>query len=252
MRVFTDTHPEDPALDMALSQVLLRRIARGQEGPLARVYRPGATAAFGKLDTLSVGYPAARMAAERHGFTPVVRLGGGRAAVYDGGSVVVELMTREERVAEGTTARFEAGTQTLAAALRSVGIEVKIGQLPGEYCPGRWSLHIAGGPKIAGAAQRSIRGASLFAAIVVVTDGARVRDALIDIYAALDLEWDPTTAGCASDRLPELTADLVAAAMIDALGEVSDLALATEVLEEARALTAALSSEPPDGRNPRR
>ena len=42
------------------------------------------------------------------------------------------------------------------------------GNCPGEYCEGLFSLHLSGGPKVAGIAQRVIRGASLTTAVIAV------------------------------------------------------------------------------------
>lgn len=237
MRLLTVSHPEDPVFDMALSHALLRRVAEGDEEPLARVYVPGPTAAFGRLDALSDRWPQARTAALAHDLQPVVRLGGGRAAVYDAGSVVVEIAARHEHIAEGLQERFAAGTRVLAEALRATGVPIGIGELPGEYCPGRWSIHVAGGPKIAGAAQRSIRGAALFSAFVIVQGGARVRAALTDLYAALGLAWDPMTAGAAEDAVPGLTAAAVAEAIARALGPVTIATPSADALARAAALT---------------
>lgn len=217
MRVCTDSTPEDPAADMALTQTLLREVAAGSAEPVARVYRPGPTAAFGRLDTLRAGYPAAREAAARHGLTPLVRLGGGTAAIYGPGSVVVDLVSRSERVAEKIEERFVAGVGLLVGALAGLGVETVVGELPGAYCPGRFSLHLPGGPKIAGSAQRSIRGAALFTAVVLVEDGAWVRAALTDVYAALERPWDPATAGAIAELHPGVDADAVAAALVTAL-----------------------------------
>src|SRR5581483_11896507 len=77
----------DAVLDMAVSEALLRA-----REPAARVYRPRPTLAFGRLDRIAGGYERAAAAAAAHGFDPVLRLGGGRAAAYDSGSVVVDVV----------------------------------------------------------------------------------------------------------------------------------------------------------------
>lgn len=217
MRLITARHPDDPVLDMALTDALLRRVGAGDAEPAARVYRPGPTLAFGRLDAIRDGYAAARAAAVAHGLTPVLRLGGGRAAAYDEGSVVVDVVSREGVVAEGIERRFAAATELVAGACRSAGIDVEVGELPGEYCPGRWSLH-AGGVKVAGLAQRSVKGASLVSAVIVVAGGDRIRAALVDVYAALGLEWDPRTAGAAEDVVASARAAEVERACAAALG----------------------------------
>jgi octanoyl-[GcvH]:protein N-octanoyltransferase len=213
VQLITEGHPADPVLDMAVTHALLRRVGAGELPDVARVFVPGPTLAFSRLDALRDGFPVARAAAAAHGWTPVVRLGGGHAAAYGGGAVVVELITRTEGVGFGIQERFAAGTELIVAALAGAGVGVETGELPREYCPGRWSIHLPGGPKIAGAAQRNIRGASLFATALVVTGGARLREGLVAVYDALALDWDPATAGAIDDGVPGVRIGDVAAAV---------------------------------------
>jgi lipoate-protein ligase A len=218
MRLIRAAHRDDPLLDMAVTRALLERVAAGELGPAARVLRPGPTLAFGRLDARAPGFPRAAAAARAHGFEPVLRLGGGHAAGYDAGSVLVEVVTRQAAIADGIQERFRDGAALLASALGRLGVPAEIGELPGEYCAGAWSVH-AGGVKLAGIAQRSIRGASLLTAHVVVEGGERLRAALVDVYDALGLVWDPRTAGGAADVVPGLTARAVEAVLADAVAD---------------------------------
>ena len=205
MELLRERRPEDPVLDAAITHALLRQVGAGTRPATARVFRPGATLAFGRLDALSDGYEAARAAAVAHGHTPLLRLGGGHAAGYDEGSVLVELIRPVATIAEGIPERFAAVTALLVAALAPLGIAARVGELPGEYCAGDWSVNAAG-VKLAGTAQRSIKGASLVTAMVVVEGGARLRAMLVDVYAALGIAWRPETAGGAADIAPSLRA----------------------------------------------
>jgi lipoate-protein ligase A len=209
-------HPRDPVLDAAITHALLRQVGAGERGPVARVFRPGPTLAFGRLDALAPGYAAARAAARDHGSTPLLRLGGGHAAGYDEGAVLVEVVRPIATIAEGIPERFAAITTLLVEALASLGIAARVGVLPGEYCAGDWSVNAAG-LKLAGTAQRSIRGASLVTAMVIAEGGARLRDTLTDVYAALDIVWRTGTAGAANDIVGALTAADVERALIATL-----------------------------------
>ncbi len=242
MLLITAAHPEDPAQDMALSEVLLRAVAAGTQPACARVFRPGPTLAFGRRDALLHGYPAARQAASAHGFVPLVRLGGGHAAAYDEGAVIVELITPEAGVGVGLQERFASAAALLQEALADLGLPAEVGELPGEYCPGRWSLHATGSTvKLAGLAQRSIRGAALTTAVLVVEHGARLRAVLVDVYAAVGLAWDPATAGAAEDVLPGLVAQDAARAVFAALGRGGPLVASRvedQLVAQARTLAA--------------
>lgn len=89
-----------------------------------------------------------------------------------------------------------------------------MGEVPGEYCPGRFSVNARGQTKLIGAAQRIISGAWLFSTVVVVGGAAPVRAVLEDVYAALKLDWDPASVGSVTDELPGATVEQVRAALL--------------------------------------
>jgi octanoyl-[GcvH]:protein N-octanoyltransferase len=205
MELLRDRFPDDPALDAAITHALLRQVGAGERGPVARVFRPGATMAFGRLDALAPGYEDARAAAREHGYAPLLRLGGGHAAGYDEASVLVEVVRPVKTIAEGVGERFTWLTDLLVETLAHLGITARVGVMPGEYCAGDHSVNAAG-VKLAGTAQRTIRGASLVTGMLIVGGGDRLRAALADVYAALEIEWRPSTAAAADDIVRSLTA----------------------------------------------
>jgi octanoyl-[GcvH]:protein N-octanoyltransferase len=142
----------------------------------------------------------------------MLREGGGHAVVYDQRSVVVEEWTPNAEIVIGIQERFAARTARIAEALRSLGLDPDVGELPGEYCAGAHSVSLEG-IKVAGTAQRIVRGRALFAAVVLVGGGDLIRAAVTDIYAALELDWDPATAGAIQDVAPNITVEAVEAAL---------------------------------------
>ena len=102
--------------------------------------------------------------------------------------------------------------ELLRAVLARLGAPPEIGELPGEFCPGAWSLH-AGGIKLAGIAQRVTRGAAWTEAFVMVAGGARSRAVLVDVYRELGMALDPGTVGALEDLVPGLGWDEAAAAV---------------------------------------
>jgi lipoate-protein ligase A len=238
LRLLQDAHPGDPVLDLAITHALLREVAAGDVPATARIFHPAPTLAFGRLDATRPGFPAAAAAARDHGFTPLLRLAGGRAAAYDEASVLVELIAPGGPVVEGIEDRFAGAATLIVKALRAMRITAQVGELPGEYCPGRFSVH-AGGVKLAGVAQRVIRGASLVTATVAVGHGSQLRGVLVDVYTALGLDWDPATAGAVDDLAP-VSAPAMAAALRAALagrGPVEASALDPATLRRAQALS---------------
>ncbi len=232
MLLVTEAHPEHPALDMALTGALLTAVARGEAADTIRVLRPGPTLAFGRLDRTRDGFARACRVAADHGREPVLRWGGGHAAAYDRDCVLVELIRREARVIGGLEQRFQDMAAFVAEGLEPLGVALELGELPGEYCPGRFSLHLPDGPKVAGIAQRIVRGASLTTAVIVVDGGDRLRTAIAAVYAALGLTVDAITAGALSDSHPDgdrpARPSVAAQAAMDALGRHARARLAAE------------------------
>jgi octanoyl-[GcvH]:protein N-octanoyltransferase len=240
--LLSEGFPGRAAYELAVTDALLARVARGERAPALRLFRPAPAVAFGKLDALRPGFGAACAAARRHGFEPVLRLGGGHAAAFDEGSLVVDEVTAQPHAAQGLQARFERVTGVLAGMLAGFAADVRIGELPGEYCAGSWSVSVGGRTKVAGTAQRVVRGAALVTAVVVVSGGARIRAVLDEVYAALALDWDPATAGALEDAAPGVEPGAVAGALAAAWGapleeatlDVGTLALAEELEERHR------------------
>ncbi|MGZ4351897.1 MAG: lipoyl protein ligase domain-containing protein, partial [Solirubrobacteraceae bacterium] len=191
---------DDPALDLALAPALLARVAAGRRRSLVRVYRPWPTVAFGRRDSFLPGFAQAAAAAERHGFEPVIRSAGGRAAAYHEECLVIEEIIAAADATSGIQDRFADEAASQAAALQVLGVDARVGEVPGEYCPGEFSVNARGETKLIGAAQRIIRGAWLFSSVVVVDGSSRLRAVLDDVYAALGLGWDPATTGSIADE----------------------------------------------------
>src|SRR3954467_3879813 len=164
--------PDDPALDVAVGHALLERAARGEIAPTLRVYRPGATCAFGRLAPLAGGFDAAVAAARAHGFAGILRQPGGHAAAYDAGALCLDHVQPEPEAIPQLQARFEAAGELFATALRAVGVDARVGAIPGEYCPGQWTVSARGAVKLVGTAQRLARGASLLGGVALRRGGA--------------------------------------------------------------------------------
>jgi octanoyl-[GcvH]:protein N-octanoyltransferase len=204
----------DPALDVALPHALLALVADGRRDAVLRTYRPQPTLAFGRRDTFLPGFERAVAAARRQVFAPVVRGAGGRAAAYDRGCLVLdEIMPAEDSMA-GIQARFAIEAELQARALRRLGVDARVGHVPGEYCPGEFSVNARGRTKLIGAAQRIVRGGWLLSTVVVVDSGSRIRAVLEDVYAELGLDWDPATTGAVADEAQGVTVEDVRDAIL--------------------------------------
>jgi octanoyl-[GcvH]:protein N-octanoyltransferase len=223
LELITAASPDDPLLDIALTHALLRDVAAGRRPDALRIFRPGPTLAFGRLDALLPGFGDAVAAARRRGYVPVVRSAGGHAAVYDGESLVVEHVTREHDVTAGLQARFEAQSELLRDALGTLGADARIGELPGEYCAGAHSINLGWRIKVVGIAQRAVRHGALTTAVVTAGGGERLRAAIADVYGALGLAVEPARAGALDDELPGVGVERVERAIRDAYARTARL-----------------------------
>jgi octanoyl-[GcvH]:protein N-octanoyltransferase len=208
------------ARDLEFGLELLNRVKTGSIGPTLRLYRPAPTVAFGQRDTRLPGFEAAAQACRDLGFEPLVRKAGGRAAAYHQGTLVVDHIEPHADAIAGSKDRFGFFGGLLAQALRNVGVIAAVGEIPGEYCPGEFSVHgiHPADPgrrvKLVGTAQRVVGGGWLFSSVIVVEDSAPIRRVLTDSYAALGLDWDPATAGAANDLVPGLRVEDVQDAVL--------------------------------------
>nr|WP_202885712.1 lipoate--protein ligase [Kribbella sandramycini] len=186
----------DEALELAAAHALVRRASEGGVGEALRVYRPAApVVVFGRRDTRLAGFGAAVGAARDAGFVPLIRAVGGRPVAYTSAALVVDHVRYEELAPEGMQARFEYYGELYAGVLRGAGIDARVGEVPGEYCPGAHSINARGAVKLVGTGQRVIRNGWLFSALVVLGDDDVLRPLLSEIYRLLELPFDPATVG---------------------------------------------------------
>ncbi|MCT9625334.1 lipoate--protein ligase family protein [Pseudarthrobacter equi] len=219
------------ARDLEFGLELLARARNGSIGPTLRLYRPAPTVAFGQRDTRLPGFGAAAQACRDNGFEPLVRRAGGRAAAYHQGTLVVDHIEPDGDAIAGSKSRFGYFGELFADALRMVGVNAAVGEIPGEYCPGEFSVHGTAATdgsriKLVGTAQRVVAGGWLFSSVIVVEDSAPIRKVLTDSYAALGLDWDPATAGAADDLVPGLTVEAVTDALLETYAGHATLASA--------------------------
>jgi octanoyl-[GcvH]:protein N-octanoyltransferase len=232
--------PSAPAdLEMACSEALLRAVAAGRRPATLRILRPAPTVAFGRLDALGPGFAAAVEGARGHGFQPVVRVAGGHAAAYDPGSLVVEAVTPQAGAVTGLQDRFDDAAAALLEALLALGLDARVGRLDGEYCPGAHSLNVGGRLKVAGIAQRVVKGAALTSAVLTVGSGDLVRRVVADVYDALGIAIDPAVTGALQDVAPALEPGAVQDAVLAAYARRAGLrpvAMDGDLLAAAEAL----------------
>ena len=216
MRLHLDRYPGRPVLDTAVSHAMLRRVARGDAPESLRLYRPDDALLFSSLDARRPGYARALERARAAGFEPVVRLAGGHAAVFLESSLAFAWATPDPDASLHIRPRFERLAGWIVAALKRLGLDARLGELEGEYCPGEFSVNVGGRIKVMGVGQRVIRGGAHVGGVVTVAETERLRAVLVPIYETLELPLRAETAGGIADEAPGLTAE----DLVRALGEV--------------------------------
>ncbi len=112
----------------------------------------------------------------------------------------------------------------MTSVFRGLGVDAHIGEVRGEYCPGRFSVNARGSKKIMGIGQRVILRAAYVGGVVVVGGSDRIRDVLVPVYEAINLEWDPNTVGSIEDELGHLNYEDVKQAIFNEFSARFDLA----------------------------
>ncbi len=191
--------PDEPGLDTALSKLILDRVSAGTMPATLRLYTPGREVAFGKRDTVTPQYPAAVAASRAAGFAAVERLAGGRAAVFTEHTIAFSLAVPDDDPRSSIQDRFSEISGLIVDAFWRLGVSSAIGEVPGEYCPGEFSVHHDRRVKLMGVGQRLVKNASHVGGVITVNRTDLLLRALIPVYRALEIEWRPATAGTVGD-----------------------------------------------------
>lgn len=245
IEVIRASYPEEPEVGPALARVLLDQVASGFRGPTLRISRPGRALAFGRRDVVSPGYRAASITAAERGFPGIERISGGRATAYTDRTVVLGFTIPTREPARTTTSRFEWVSSLVADSLVAMGAPAGVGEIEGEYCPGRYSVNLGGEVKVAGIGQRMIPGAAHVGVVLTIGGSRELREALMPVYRELGLEWLPGTAGAVEDLVPGTSSDDFESALLRRLGRISAISgvdLDEETESAARAASAGFRS----------
>ncbi|GAB4100446.1 lipoyl protein ligase domain-containing protein [Sinomonas halotolerans] len=232
------------AEDMDLVHERLAALGAGGLGEL-NIVRPASTAAFSRLDSRLPGYEAARAALAARGFEPIIRPVGGHLAVYGPGDLVVHLWAPHPDARSQIRERFMLFGEAVAGSLRELGVDTRIGAVPGEYCTGEYSVNRAGTAKLAGTGQRLTRHGYLFSAVLMVERADAARAALEEAYSLLGLEFAPESVGCVADAVPGATADSLRHTLAAAVGRLVPLSPRTSSSSAPSSALASPSGLPP-------
>lgn len=240
LHLYREGFPDRPAFDTAVSRALLEEASGGTAAEAFRLFVPGRVLAFGTRDTAHPGYSNAVAAARAEGFIPVERLAGGRAAVFHEHTLAFAWALPDPEPRRSIHPRFRELADLVVEALASLGVDARVGEVPGEYCPGEYSVNAGGRRKVMGVGQRLVARAAHVGGVVVVDRPDLVNRALTPVYHCLGFSWDPAATGSAADETP-VTVEQVGDALVAALArrrQVVETSLPEAVLDRAEALAA--------------
>jgi lipoate-protein ligase A len=206
LKLITGPNFLDPHEDNSIAPRLLKYSAEKFAGSYARIYRPQRTVAFTSRDISTPGYSEAVKRAEELGFTAVKRSPGGRAVAYHEESVVFDLLSHDPDPHRFINERFEAIGNIFVETFARLGIDTHLGELPREFCPGKYSV-VTNRIKLVGTAQRIIQGAWMIGACVIIRNTEPVREVLDHVYRAMNVDMDPGTVGSLEACNPMLTTE---------------------------------------------
>ena len=219
IRFSRESFAHRPALDTAISRALLHNVASGIEPETLRLHRTASVVAFSRQDSKSAGYYQAIESAQNQDFGAIQRLVGGRAAVFHENTMAFAWTIPDQEPRKSVRERFEEISNLIANSLLSLGVDARVGEIPGEYCPGSCSVNARGLKKLMGVGQRLIPRASHIGGVLVIKDSDRVRNVLVPVYEHLDFPWKKETAGSIEDEIGTIHYEDVERAIIEAFKE---------------------------------
>jgi octanoyl-[GcvH]:protein N-octanoyltransferase len=195
------SHPQDYAVWVKQQLTELR----AGDQAILRFRRPRPTAAFSPQDTTHPDYEHIKERARSRGFEPIERGTGGRLTLFDENALGITIIAPHAEPHKHMLKRYEILSSAIAMALHKLGIDARVGELPNEYCPGKYSVNAEGRIKLVGVAQRMNQRCLQMGAIVSVTRSDKACAGIAEAYRAMGLNFDPKTYGAIADLRPSLT-----------------------------------------------
>ena len=206
-------HPQDYAAWVKAQLAGLRP----SDQAILRLRRPRPTAAFSPRDTTHPDYIQVTELARTRGFEPIERGTGGRLTLFDENALGITIIAPHAEPHKHMLKRYEILSAAIATALHKLGIDARVGELPNEYCPGKYSVNAEGRIKLVGVAQRMNQRCLQMGAIISVTRSDSACAGIADAYRAMGLNFDPKTYGAIADLQPSLTYADVRSAMLESV-----------------------------------
>jgi octanoyl-[GcvH]:protein N-octanoyltransferase len=183
----------------------LERLRAGGKG-IVRFRVPRPTAALSPQDTSHAQQDKVKAQMRARGFEPIERGTGGRLTVFDEKAFAVAIIAPHEDSKRDILQRFELLSSVIASALKSLDIDARVGEIPNEYCPGKYSINAEGRVKLVGVAQRITSHVYQMGAVITIERSTAAIQAIAEAYKTMALPFDEATYGSVTELRTDVTA----------------------------------------------
>lgn len=213
----------EPVMEAAISSAILKQVSDGDLEETIRLFKPKRTLAFAPRDIRDPNYQKAVNLAIHHGFQPVKRLTGGRAAVFHEGTLGFSWTIPDANPRLNVELRFKAISNVIKLSLCNLGFDARVGEVEGEYCNGKYSVNLNGNLKVMGVGQKLAAHACHVGGVVIVNDSQLTKSILVAIYQELKIDWEPKTAGSLDDINGNIRIDDVQSSILECIKSTNKL-----------------------------
>ena len=236
IQVITKSYISSPTLETAISKTILDESSSNMFPETLRFFEPRNLVAFSVRDSKKIGFENAVNTAYQNSFDPVLRLSGGKAALFHSGTIGFAWTIPDDNPKANVCERFEEISLCVKETLISIGVDAYIGEINGEYCPGKYSVNARRKSKIMGVGQRLAKYATHVGGVINVTNSNLTQKILTKIYKDLDYEWIPTTVGSIENEIGKITNSEMISALIKKFSEyyfVKETTLDQNIVDKA-------------------
>jgi lipoate-protein ligase A len=236
IQLIKKSYTSTPTLETAISKTMLDEASSKMIPETLRFFEPKNLVAFSLRDSKKDGFKNAVITTFQNSFDPVLRLSGGKAALFHWGTIGYAWTIPDDNPKANVCERFEEISLRVKDTFSSMGIDAHIGEINGEYCPGKYSVNARRKSKIMGVGQRLAKYASHIGGVINITNSKLTQTILTKIYKDLDYEWIPTTVGSIEDEIGEITNNEIISKLIEKFSEhysLEETTISKDIIEKA-------------------
>lgn len=191
---------QDPVTAYGYQRMVFEQVASGARPLTISITASSRHVGVTRRDTRRPGFDAAVRASNEAGYPVMVRGSGGGATAADRGTFGFSIVrpSGDGEIRRGIRDRYDEAAALVLGAFDRLGVEVEVGEVREEFCPGDHSIRVGGwekGMKLVGIAQRITRRATSVGGIVLVHGEKELAEVLEKVYRAMELPFRAGSVG---------------------------------------------------------